>query len=255
MNDFHYKVLIVDDEPLAQDSIKILLEKVKDCNIVGIASNGKDALNQILTLEPHIVFMDIQMPHLLGTEVVEQLSHQANTYFIFVTAFDDQAVKAFELNALDYLLKPYTDQRFYQSLNKAKAHCRSNGVVRSLGDLNSINQVPQRKYRTEFAIKSVGKIEIVPLSDVIYLVSSGNYIEVNTTDRKYLMRGTIGQLEKGLDPELFVRIHRSSIVRKTEIKELQNYFNGEYLVILKNGHQLKLSRSYKSALKMIVSLD
>ncbi|OEK03417.1 hypothetical protein BFP97_18675 [Roseivirga sp. 4D4] len=255
MSEFYYKVFIVDDEPLAIDSIKILLEKVEDCEIIGTASNGKDALSHILTQSPHIVFMDIQMPHLLGTEVVEQLMGHANTFFIFVTAFDDQAIKAFELNAVDYLLKPYTDQRFYQSLNKAKAHCRSNALNHIIDSTSFSTNVSNKQYRTEIAIKSVGKIELVPLSEVIFLNASGNYIEVNTNGEKFLKRGTISQIESELDPEVFVRIHRSTIVKKSEIKELQNYFNGEYMVILKTGHQLKLSRSYKNALKAIVALD
>ncbi len=255
MNEFRYKVLIVDDEPLAIDSIRILLEKVEDCKIIGTASNGEDALNLILAQNPHIVFMDIQMPRLLGTEVVEQLSGQANTFFIFVTAFDDQAIKAFELNAIDYLLKPYTDQRFYQSLNKAKTYSRSNVLNQFINSTGFNTSVSNKKYRSEIAIKSVGKIELVPLSEVVFLNSSGNYIEVNTGEEKFLTRGTISQIEGELDPEIFVRIHRSTIVKKSEIKELQNYFNGEYMVILKSGHQLKLSRSYKSALKAIVALD
>lgn len=255
MNELRYKVFIVDDEPLAVDSIKILLGRVDDCELVGTASNGKDALSQILVQQPQIVFMDIQMPHLLGTEVVEQLNGLGSTFFIFVTAFDDQAIKAFELSAVDYLLKPYTDQRFYQSLDKAKAHSRSKALNQLINSTGFNGSDSNKKYRSEIAIKSVGKIELVALSEVIFLNASGNYIEVNTSKEKFLTRGTISQIESELDPESFVRIHRSTIVKKSEIKELQNYFNGEYMVVLKSGHQLKMSRSYKGALKSIIALD
>lgn len=256
MNEYSFDILIVDDEQLAQDSIKILLEEVENCRVIGTASNGRDALKMILTNQPDIVFIDIQMPHLLGTEVVEQLSNQTNTFFIFVTAFDDMAIKAFDLNAIDYLLKPYTDQRFYQSLNKAKKHIIANSLGATLGSTTTPNQAGVAKnFKTEFAIKSVGKIEFVSVSDIIYFKSSGNYVELFTLEHKYLMRGSIGQMENELDPEIFTRIHRSTIIKRSEIKELQNYFNGEYLVIMKNGSELKLSRSYKNSFKSIANLE
>ena len=256
MNEPSFKILIADDEKLAQDSIKVLLESVDSCHLVGTASNGQDALKMILTHQPDIVFIDIQMPHLLGTEVVEQLRNQNNTFFVFVTAFDDMAVKAFDLDAIDYLLKPYTDQRFYQSLNKAKNHIIANSSdIRFRPALPKTQSDRSKRYKTEFAIKSIGKIELVSVSDILFIKSSGNYVELFTRMDKYLMRGTINQIETELDGEIFTRIHRSTIIKKSEIKELQNYFNGEYLVIMKNDIELKLSRSYKSALQSIVNLD
>ena len=247
-----YKILIADDESLARDSISILLKKVNNCEIVAIATNGQDAFEKILIEQPHIVFMDIQMPYLRGTEVVEKLNIPGSPFFIFVTAFEDHALKAFELNAVDYLLKPFSDERFYQSLNKAKGHVNAHSFANKIEALSQLSaQSNHQPYREQFAIKSPGKIEIIRTDDVLYLKSSGNYIELYTHKQKHLIRMTIGQAEKELNQNEFVRIHRSCIIRKVEIKQLQSYFNGEYVATLRNGTELKVSRSYKDNLEFL----
>lgn len=243
-----YKVLIADDEPLAVDSIRVLLEPVKNCEIVAIASNGKEALEKTLIEVPDIVFIDIQMPFLNGIEVVEKINKLAAPFFIFVTAFEDHALKAFELNAVDYLLKPFSDERFYQSLYKAKNHIRAHSPDRATPfTLSTSNQ----QYREQFAIKTSGKITLVKAADIMYVKSSGNYLELFTKAQKHLIRMTIGEAENELNPAEFIRIHRSYIVRKTHIKELQTYFNGEFIVILHDGDALKVSRSFRHNLEYI----
>ncbi len=245
-----FRILIADDESLARDSILILLKKVASCQVVATATNGKDAFEKILIEEPDIVFMDIQMPHLTGMEVVEKINASGPPFFIFVTAFEDQALKAFELSAVDYLLKPFSDERFYKSLNKARYHVRAQALAN-----RSAQPVPadnKEKYRTQFTIKSSGKIQFVRTSEVLYFKSSGNYTEIYTERSKYLIRMKIGQVEEEVSPEIFTRIHRSCIVRNTEIKELQTYFNGEYIAVLRNGIELKVSRSYKAGLDPII---
>lgn len=249
MNKDTFRILIADDEPLACDSISILLKKVPNCEIVAIASNGKDAFEKILIEEPDIVFMDIQMPYLTGVEVVEKVNASGPPFFVFVTAFEDQAIKAFELNAVDYLLKPFSDDRFYKSLNKAKAHIKS--------PLNSIKTSPlsenvTKNYREQFTVKSTGRIRFVRTRDVLYFKASGNYTEIRTSEGKHLIRTKISRLEEEVDPGVFTRIHRSCIVRNAEIKELQTYFNGEYIAILRNGTELKVSRSYKARLDSLI---
>lgn len=247
MNKENYRILIADDESLARDSISILLKKVSNCQIVAIATNGQDAFEKILIEEPDIVFMDIQMPYLTGTEVVEKINTTGPPFFIFVTAFEDHALKAFELNAVDYLLKPFSDERFYKSLNKGKNHVKKHIISNPLSSLPTT-----QNYKQQFSIKSAGKIRFIRTSKISYFKSSGNYVEIYTSDEKYLIRMKIGDIEEELDPSVFTRIHRSCIVRSTEIKELQTYFNGEYIAILQNGTELKVSRSYKDSLESLI---
>jgi two-component system LytT family response regulator len=242
-----YRILIADDESLARDSISILLEKVHTCQIIGTSTNGQDAFKKILIEEPDIVFMDIQMPYLDGTEVVEKVNTSAIPFFIFVTAFEDQAIKAFELNAVDYLLKPYSDERFYKSLNKAKNHVNLHRLTRT--SLQTNEQV----YKKQFSIKSSGKIELIRTDHIIYFKSSGNYTEIHTQDSRHLIRMKITEILEEIDPDIFIRIHRSCIVRTAAIKELQTYFNGEYIITLYDGTELKVSRSYKNNLSSLIN--
>lgn len=249
MNKESFRIIIADDESLARDSISILLEKVSNCEIVATASNGKDAFQKILIEEPDIVFMDIQMPYLSGVEVVEKVNASGPPFFVFVTAFEDQAIKAFELNAVDYLLKPFSDDRFYKSLNKAKAYVKSHIIPVQTSPLA---EGATKNYREQFTIKSAGKIQFVRTSDILYFKSSGNYTEIHTSDTKYLVRSKISLIEEEVNPIIFTRIHRSCIVRNAEIKELQTYFNGEYIAVLNSGVELKVSRSYKARLDMLI---
>lgn len=244
-----YTIYIADDEELAVDSIKVLLSKVPDCDIIGEANNGKDAFQQISLLNPDIVFMDIQMPHLTGMDILEKFNQRGAPFFILVTAYEDQALKAYELNAIDYLLKPYSDERFYQSLTKAREHVNLYSLQGKLAELDHrLQKVSPKDYPTHFTIKSPGKVEFLQVKDLSYIKASGNYVEFVTRDKTVLNRMALGELEKQLDPKEFIRIHRSTIVRQSEIKELQSYFNGEYIVIMTNGDQLKLSRSFKENL-------
>ena len=244
-----YRVLIADDEALARDSIRILVEKTDDCSVVAETTNGQETMLKILQKEPDIVFLDIQMPHLTGTEVIESISPSKLPAFIFVTAYDQYATKAFDLEAVDYLLKPYSDTRFYQSLNRAKKQAGFSNFLEGKESKRPYN------FREQFLIKSTGKIELVAVSEIIFIKSSGNYVELYTPERKYLLRATIGETEMQLDPKVFARIHRSTIIRKSEIKELQSHYNGEFIVIMKNGDVLKLSRSYKHNLESIIGTD
>ena len=249
MSSTQYSIYIADDEPLAIDSIKVLLSTVPDCKIIGEANNGKDAFQQITLLNPDIVFMDIQMPHLTGMDVLEKLNQRGAPFFILVTAYEDQALKAYELNATDYLLKPYSDERFYQSLSKAREHVNLYSLQGKLAELdNALQKTSPKQYPSLFTIKSPGKVKFLAVEDLSYVQASGNYVEFVTDNNKVLSRTSLSDVEKQLDPNLFIRIHRSSIVRKSAIEELQSYFNGEYIVIMKNGEQLKLSRSYKENL-------
>ena len=251
MKNRKFSVLIADDEPLAIDSIKVLLEKTQDCELIGVATNGQDAFSQVLKLEPDIVFIDIQMPFLTGMDVLEKFNSKGVPFFVLVTAYEDQALKAFELNALDYLLKPYSDERFYQSLARAREHVRMYALEEQMAEIaGNLNSTLKRTYQEFFTIKSRGKIEFLKTSEISHLNASGNYVEFVTAHKKTLSRVSLAEIEKELNPAEFVRIHRSTIVKKSEIQELQAYFNGEYIVIMKNGSQLKMSRSFKNNLSL-----
>ena len=244
-----FSVLIADDEPLAIDSIKVLLDRTKDCELIGVATNGQDAFNHVLKLEPDIVFIDIQMPFLTGMDVLERFNGKGVPFFILVTAYEDQALKAFELNALDYLLKPYSDERFYQSLSRAKEHVRMYSLEEHMAEIaGQLQNNSQHTYQEFFPVKSSGKVEFLKTSEISHLNASGNYVEFVTAHKKTLSRVSLVEIERELNPTEFVRIHRSTIVRKSEIQELQSYFNGEYIVIMKNGDQLKMSRTFKNNL-------
>lgn len=251
-----FKILIVDDESLARDSIRILLESRSECVIVGEADNGKDALSKIKAHQPDIVFLDIQMPKLQGFEVIKLLGTEHLPVFVMVTAFDQHALEAFDLNAIDYLLKPYSNERFYKSLEKAIQLVKHDESHQELGKLKSLLidfNSESKSYKLNLAIKSAGKIELVNKNDIIFIKASGNYCEIHTASKKHLMYTSITQLEDQLDPQIFVRIHRSSIVKKDCIQKLESHFNGEYLIFLNNGVELKLSRTYRDNLNAILS--
>ncbi len=249
-----YKVLIVDDEELARDSIRILLKDDPECEIVGESDNGLDATKKITELKPDIVFLDIQMPNSQGFEVIEKLQMQSPV-FVMVTAFDQYAIKAFDLNAVDYLLKPYSDSRFKQSLSKAKSRVSLKNSQSQLEILKNAIQglTTQNSDQSRLVIKSAGKYQFVNTSDIQFIKASGNYCEIHSVDKKHLMYTSISELEKSLDSGQFRRIHRSSIVNIHCIKELESHFNGEFIVHLESGVKLKLSRSYKDALDIILN--
>ncbi len=247
--------MIVDDEELARDSIKILLESRPECQVIGECENGQDALLKIKSEKPDIVFMDIQMPKMQGLEVIQLVDESVAPIFIMVTAYDEYALKAFDLNAIDYLLKPYSNERFFKSLEKAISRVASRKSTKELTILKQVLKgfnLDTNQYKGRLVIKSASKIQLVNKNEIIYVKASGNYSEIHTLAKKHLMYASISEIEGQLDPTLFVRIHRSAIVNKENIKELESHFNGEYIIHLDNGEQLKLSRSYRNRLESII---
>ena len=254
MSKSRYTILIADDEKLARESIKILLAGRENCEVLAETENGSETSSMINKLRPDIVFLDIQMPEMLGLEVMESITEAHKPVFVLVTAYDQYAVKAFELNAVDYLLKPYSDQRFYTSLDKAILNINNDDSNEQLNVLKSLvaNISSMNSNDGRLVIKSAGKIHFVEKEQITHIKASGNYCEIYTAERKHLMYTAISEIEKELNPQYFVRIHRSIIVNKNDIKELESHFNGEYIVHLKTGEQLKLSRSYKEKLETIL---
>lgn len=237
------RCLIVDDEPLARAGIRHYLASQPQFDIVAEADNGFDAIRQIALHRPHIIFLDIQMPGLTGFEVVQHIDFKPA--IIFCSAYSEHAVTAFELSAADYLLKPFTQERFNQALLKA-----SHSIIQQLS-LQQHTQIAQDKpYAERITIRDPGRLRILDIDEISWIESAGNYVQIHIyQDKKsFLQRDTMASLEKKLDPAIFARIHRSAIVRKADIVELRPGDKGDADVILRCGTQLTLSRRNRQVL-------
>ncbi|HET6647498.1 MAG TPA: LytTR family DNA-binding domain-containing protein [Pyrinomonadaceae bacterium] len=243
------RVLLVDDESLAREMLREMLQDDPQVTIVGESCNGREALEAIRTHSPDLIFLDVQMPELGGFEVLEALGKDI-PQVIFVTAYDQYAVRAFEVHALDYLLKPFDKERFDISWQRARIQLlreRDGGtdqrILALLEEMKAGN-----KYLERLVIKASGRIYFLETSEIDWIEAEGNYVSVHSGKKSHLLRETISSLEAQLDPRKFLRIHRSSIVRIDRIQELQPWFHGEYRIILQNGVQLTLSRNYRDKL-------
>ncbi len=245
------RVLLVDDEPLARDMLREMLQSDPEAQVVGESCNGREALGAIQAQNPDLIFLDVQMPEMGGFELLSSLGSGKMPYVIFVTAYDQYAVRAFEVQALDYLLKPFDQERFDLSWQRAKAQLRrdQNGGMdqRILTLLEELKA--GKKHLERLVIKAGGRIYFLDTKDIDWIEAEGNYVSVHSARKAHLLRETISSLESQLDPKKFVRIHRSSIVRLDFIQELQPWFHGEYRVILHDGTQLTLSRNHREKLQ------
>ncbi len=250
------KTLIVDDEPLAREKLRGFLEKESDIEVLGECRDGREALETIDAEKPDLVFLDVQMPEMDGFEVLENLEPDALPTVIFVTAYDQYALKAFDVHAVDYLLKPFDRERFSEALGRARAeHERrqAGDVKRQL--LALLQEVESRrdKYPARLVIKSSGRVVFLKVDEIDWVDAAGNYVRIHAADDSHMLRETMGRLEARLDPEKFLRIHRSTIVNIECIRELQQQFHGDYLVVLKNGQRLTLSRSYRDRIQELLN--
>jgi two-component system LytT family response regulator len=244
------RVLLVDDESLAREMLREMLQDDPAVTIVGESCNGREALEAIRAHSPDLIFLDVQMPELGGFEMLEALGKDIPRV-IFVTAYDQYAVRAFEVHALDYLLKPFDQERFNISWQRARAQIlrdRDGGtdqrILALLEEMKAGN-----KYLERLVIKASGRIYFLETTEIDWIEAEGNYVSVHCAKKSHLLRETISSLEAQLDPKKFLRIHRSSIVRIDRIQELQPWFHGEYRIILQNGTQLTLSRNYRDKLQ------
>jgi two-component system LytT family response regulator len=242
--------LIVDDETLARERIRDMLDADPDVEVLADCSNGQEAVEAIKRHSPDLVFLDVEMPGMDGFAVLEALQPSTLPVIIFVTAYDQYAVKAFEVYALDYLLKPFDKERFEKALVRAKAHIQHEKsehlTERILSALEEIKTKPVHLER--MVIKMNGHVFFVKTEEIDWLEAEGNYVRLHAGKESYLLRDTISALESQLDPKRFVRVHRSAIVNVDRIQELQPWFHGEYRIILREGVQLTLSRSYREKL-------
>ena len=263
------KTLIVDDESLARRGLAHRLKNIADIEIVGEARNGREALKLISEKKPDLVFLDIQMPGISGFEVVQQLDIETMPVILFLTAYDEHAVRAFEVNALDYILKPIDEERLHQVLDKVRVNLDQKRALKqkrlllklvsdisgeTIGSFEELEQtdvaklVPKEPSR--LAIRDAGRTTWVNQDDIEWIDAAGDYMCVQALGVTYIMRKTMKELEAELDESILQRIHRSTIVNVRQVREMESHINGEYFLTLGSGHRVKLSRTYKDKLKL-----
>jgi two-component system LytT family response regulator len=274
------RVLVVDDEAPARKRLTDLIEKVEDVTLLEACADGRTAIERILRDAPDLVFLDVQMPEIDGIEVVRLVGPDRMPTVIFVTAYDQYALKAFELAAVDYLLKPFSDDRFVQAVERAREQIRHRsfeelseqmmGVLRSAGRVEQEGDTPQGHESTEteapdasdggaslierIAVQRRNEIELVPVEDVLYFEAEGSYVNVHTKGRTSLIRERMKTLEKRLPPEKFCRIHRSTIVNLDRVEALEPTDPGDIVARLTTGRRLRVSRSRREELERRLGL-
>jgi two-component system, LytTR family, response regulator len=238
--------LIVDDEPLARKRIRRLLHTAPDLTIVGEAGDGEEALRMIAAEAPQVVFLDVQMPRMDGFEVVRRIPEESRPLIVFVTAYQQYALEAFRAAAVQYLLKPLEREPLWLAL----ARVRELVAARSNPSLTTfLERVQQRTtFMQHVAVKSKERVRLVPVDDIDWFESAGNYVRLHVGSERFLLRQTMNGLEKKLDPTRFVRIHRTTIVNVQRIRDTRPASHGDHIVVLHDGTQLQMSRAYRERL-------
>jgi len=248
------RVIIIDDEPLGRQKIRRLLKSENDVEIVGEYDGGSETVSEVRRLAPDLVFLDIQMPEQDGFDILGQIGEHEIPHVIFVTAYDQYALRAFEIHASDYLLKPFDRERFHSALKRVREDIQKSRtrrvddrLVALLEDLKASREFPER-----LAVKSGGRVHFVRTGEVDYVQAAGNYIRLHVGAKSYLLRETMNDIQSKLNPRQFVRIHRSTMVNIESVKELQPWFGGSFVVILQNGTRLNMSRAFRGDLSSTI---
>ena len=239
------RTLVVDDEPIARARVVSLLKLEDDIEVIGECANGQQAMSAIESTSPDLLFLDIQMPEVNGLDLARTIQSTGTPAVVFVTAYDEYALRAFEVHALDFLLKPFSAERFRSALG----HAREQVTQRRKGAAAPKPADARGARPNRLMIKSGGRIHFVRMADIDWCEAQGNYVRVHVGAQEHLVRDTMSHLESELDPQQFVRIHRSTIVNVDRIQEMQSSFNGEYVVQLRTGTRLTLSRGYREILQ------
>jgi two-component system LytT family response regulator len=243
------RALIVDDEPIARRGLRQRLRGETDVEVIGECGDGASAIGAITELAPDLVFLDIQMPEVGGFDVVEAIGVARMPAVVFVTAYDEHALRAFDVHAVDYVLKPIDRNRFRTAVERARRRLEQapgqldRRIAAALGELGR----PAPDYAKRLAIRGDGRVMLVEVDEVDRLEAAGNYVEVHSGARHQLVRETMASLEARLDPARFVRVSRSSIVNAARVRELQPLFNGDFAVVLRDGTKVAGSRRYRAA--------
>ncbi len=257
------RALIVDDEELARRGIRALLNQAGDVDIVSECCNGREAIEAIGASDPDIVFLDIQMPGKSGFDVIDAIGESRCPYIVFVTAFDKFAVQAFDVHALDYLLKPINEERFHDSLARARAAlsgARDDSLMRRIVQLaadlrHSPDNPLMPPVMDRIPVKVHGRVMIVRVADIDWVEADHDYVLLHVGTKSWLVRETISALETRLAVSGFVRIHRSTLVSASRVRELRPLSKGEFTVVLTDGTELKLSRNYRAALERLAGTN
>lgn len=245
------RAVIVDDEPLAREGVRLHLQSQSDIEVVAEAGSGEEAVSLIESLRPDLLFLDVQMPGLDGFAVLDAIGPVHMPVTVFATAYDQFALRAFDAHAVDYLLKPYDEDRFARAVDRARMQIAARRNARMDDRLGSLLEElrSRSRYIERLVVRSGGRILILRVEEVEYIEAASNYVRIHSGGREYLLRETMTALEAKLDPSDFVRIHRSTIVRIDRIRELEPLFQGDYVVILENGTRLTSSRGYRDRLQ------
>jgi len=248
-----WSALIVDDEPFARASLRTLLEREQEAIAILEARNGHEAASLIRGARPDVVFLDVQMPDMNGFDVVREVGAANMPDVIFVTAHDRFAIQAFEINALDYLLKPVAEERFAEALKRVRSHRAQLGdnSERIVSLLQTL--APPPRTLTRMAVRSAGKTSFVNLDDVLWIQGAENYVQLHTETTRHLVHSTIQSLLDLLDPDVFVRIHRSIIVNAHHIIQIETGSRSEYVLTLNNGMRVHASRAYGETIRKLIS--
>ncbi|MDZ4716477.1 MAG: LytTR family transcriptional regulator DNA-binding domain-containing protein [Cytophagales bacterium] len=237
--------LIVDDEKLARELLREYLEDFAQISILGECEKGNEAVEKINKLKPDILFLDVQMPGMNGFDVLEEVDHEP--YVIFTTAYDQYAIKAFEKNAVDYLLKPLDPERFRSAVNRAlKRKTVEKGTMEEL--LQTIRS-DNRSFESHIFVQKSEKLFNLPVEEIVYLEASGDYTVITTKSDQFVSSSGIGKLEEIMDPDVFIRVHRSTIINLNYLKEIERHFNGGMVVKMQSGKSFPVSRTYAKLIR------
>ena len=249
------RTLIVDDEPLARRHLRTLLADHADITVIGEAGNGKDAIAAIRKEHPDLVLLDIQMPELDGFGVVKEIGAGRMPVVVFVSAFDEYALEAFEAHALDYIMKPVKRDRFHATIRRAADLIGKRGGDDLRGSLTRLLErvESERKFPSRLAIKTEGRVRFLKAAEIDWIETDGDHVKFHVGPQTYLHRTTLTRLEERLSPKMFLRIHRSIVVNVERVRELQPWFQGDYVLILSDGTRLTSGRSYRERVREFVA--
>ncbi len=257
------RTLIVDDEPLAREGVRVLLQQDPDVEVVGECANGREAVRAIEDLGPDLLFLDVQMPEIDGFEVLTRIDAARMPVVVFVTAYDQHALRAFEVHALDYLLKPFKDERFRTALEHAKTQIRQQKVSevsqrlvalleQTTGKASTPAPSDDEPYLRRLVVKTGGRVFFINVEEIDWIEAADYYVRLHVGRASHLLRETMSNLERQLDPQQFQRIHRSTIVQLDCIAALEPVYHGDYVVLLRDGTQLKMSRRHRQKVEAVL---
>jgi two-component system LytT family response regulator len=248
------RCVVVDDEPLARDLLRGMLEAYSDIEVVAECADGRTALRAIRKLDPDLVFLDVQMPKMDGFDLVQELDPETMPSIVFVTAYDRYALRAFEIHALDYLLKPFDEERLDRALTRARDHLgradrgeELSRVLALLEDLGARDRYPDR-----IAIRRSDRTILQPVAEIDWLEADGKHVKFHVGDHTFAIREAMSRIERMLDPRTFLRVSRSAIVNVGRIREVQPWFHGDHVIVLQSGEQVTTTRTYRSSVNRLL---